>query len=298
MGPQESEELAILFADVAGSTHLYERKGDAFARRVIGLCLGFLRQVVHAEHGLVIKEIGDEVMCTFSSAEHAAAAAIEMQRTIQQACSFGKFENEQLRIRVGFHHGPVVRGNEDVFGDAVNVAARVAAQAKAQQILTTLETMEHLSVERRAKTRLIDKVMVKGKTQELELHELLWDIDNLTVLQNGLVADGMCITARLTFAGKEFFLDAKHPVLRLGRGDENDIVVADTLASRLHARLELRKKKVVLVDQSLNGTYFRVEGGDEGFLRRDEQTLRGRGVISLGRTPESNPGLRVLFTCG
>jgi adenylate cyclase len=298
MGGDEPEELAILFADVAGSTHLYERKGDAFARRVIGLCLGFLRQVVQTEDGLVIKEMGDEVMCTFSSAEHAAAAAIEMQRTIAQACSFGKFENEQLRIRVGFHHGPIVRGNEDVFGDAVNVAARVVAQAKAQQILTTLDTMEHLPAERRANARLIDRVMVKGKSQEIELHELLWDIDNLTVLQDGLVADGIRITSRLTFAGHEFFLDAAHPILRLGRGTENDIVVPDTLASRLHARVELRKNKVVLVDQSLNGTYYRMEGESEGFLRRDEQTLRGRGVISLGRSPDSNAELRVLFTCG
>jgi adenylate cyclase len=298
MSQQESEQLAILFADVAGSTHLYEQKGDAFARRVIGLCLGFLKQVVQCEQGLVIKEIGDEVMCTFATAEHAAAAAIEMQRTIQQACSFGKFENEQLRIRVGFHIGPVVRGNGDVFGDAVNVAARVVAQAKAQQILTTQETMDRLPEERRTKARLIDKVMLKGKSQELELHELLWEIDNLTVMQDGLVAEGIRITARLTYSGKEFFLDAEHPILRMGRGNENDIVVTDTLASRLHARVELRKKKVVLVDQSLNGTYYRVEGADEGFLRRDEQTLQGRGVISLGRSPESNPDLRILFTCG
>lgn len=297
MGQQEADQLAILFADVAGSTRLYERKGDTFARRVIGLCLGYLKQVVHGEEGTVIKEIGDEVMCTFSSAEHAAAAAIEMQRTIQQACSFGKFEDEQIRIRVGFHFGPVVRGNADVFGDAVNVAARVVAQAKAQQILTTLDTMVQLPEERRAKARLIDRVMLKGKTQELELHELLWDIDNLTVMQDGLVADGIHITARFSYAGKEYFLDADHPVLRLGRGAENDIVVADTLASRLHARVELHKKKVVLVDQSLNGTYFRMEGEEGGFLRRDEQTLRNRGVISLGRAPETNPEHRILFTC-
>jgi adenylate cyclase len=297
MNQQAPEELAILFADVAGSTRLYERKGDTFARRVIGLCIGYMRQVVQDEQGIVIKEIGDEVMCTFSSAEHAATAAIDMQRTIQQACSFGKFENEQLKIRVGFHFGPIVRGDNDVFGDAVNVAARVVAQAKAQQILTTLDTMLHLPEDRRNRTRLIDRVTLKGKTQELELHELLWDIENLTVLQDGLISEGVQITARLTYAGKEFFLDAEHAVLKLGRGNENEIVVADSLASRLHARLELRKKKVILVDQSLNGTYYRMEGEEGGFLRRDEQPIHGRGVISLGRAPESNPDHRILFTC-
>lgn len=298
MGTQDSRELAILFADVAGSTRLYERRGDSFARRVIGTCLGFLRTVVQGEEGTVIKEIGDEVMCTFTSAEHAAAAAVEMQRTVSQASSFGKFENEQIRIRVGFHYGPVVQGDQDVFGDAVNVAARVVAQAKAQQILTTRSTMDCLSEERRSQARLIDRLMLKGKSEELELHELLWDIDNLTVLQDGNVAGGVRLTARLTFGGDDYFLDAEHPALRLGRGDENDLVVKDSLASRLHARIELRKGKVVLVDQSLNGTYVRMEGEEEQFLRRDEQPLRGRGVISLGRSATGNTEHRILFTCG
>ncbi len=298
MCPRESEELAILFADVAGSTRLYEKKGDTIARRVISLCLGFLRTATQDEEGVVIKEIGDEVMCTFTSAEHAASAAVEMQRVVRQASSMGTFENEQIQIRVGFHFGRVVRGQQDVFGDAVNVAARVVAQAKAQQILTTRDTMNCLSEERRTRARLIDRVILKGKTQELELHELLWDIENLTVLQDGVVAGGGEVAARLTFGGKEYFLDAQHPVLRMGRGDENDLVVADTLASRLHARVEVRKGRMVLVDQSLNGTYVRLEGEDEQFLRRDEQTLRGRGVISLGRSATGNTELRILFTCG
>jgi class 3 adenylate cyclase len=298
MTTQDSDSLAILFADVAGSTRLYERRGNAIAQQIIGLCLGFLRDVVTRSHGVVIKEIGDEVMCTFCLPDDAACAAEEMQRTVQQASAFGKFENEQVRIRVGFHYGPVVRDQEDVFGDAVNVAARVAAQAKAQQILTTRETMERLPEARRASARLIDKVMVKGKTEEVELHELLWDIENLTVMQGGLKADGVRLTARVTYREKEYFLDAEHPILRCGRGEENDLVVADGLVSRLHARLELRKGKVVLVDQSLNGTFVQMEGEPEIHVRRDEQPVRGRGAICLGRTTLASPEWRIMFTCG
>jgi len=292
------ESLAILFADVAGSTRLYERRGNAIAQHVIGLCLGFLRDVVAHTRGVVIKEIGDEVMCTFCLPDDAASAAEEMQRTVEQASAFGKFENEHVRIRIGFHFGPVVFEDADVFGDAVNVAARVVAQAKAQQILTTRETIERLPEARRANARLIDRVMVKGKSEEVELHELLWDIENLTVLQGELMTNGGRITARVTFRDKEYFLDTTHPILRFGRGEENDLVIPDTLASRLHARLELRKGKVMLVDQSLNGTYVQMEGEPEIHVRRDEQVLRGRGAICLGRTTLSTPDLRIMFTCG
>jgi len=298
MKEQKPEHLAILFADVAGSTRLYERRGNAIAQHIIGACLGYLRDIVERTRGVIIKEIGDEVMCTFAQADDAASAAEDMQRTVQQASAFGKFENEQVRIRVGFHYGPVVREEADVFGDAVNVAARVVAQAKAQQILTTRETMEYLPESRRANTRMIDRVMVKGKTGQVELHELLWDIDNLTVLQGGLVSEGAGITARITFRDKEIFLDTEHPILRFGRGDENDLVVPDGLASRLHGRLELRKGKLVLVDQSLNGTYVQMEDQTEIHVRRDEQVLRGRGAICLGRSTLSSPELRIMFTCG
>jgi len=298
MNTRQTESLAILFADVAGSTRLYERRGNAIAQHIIGVCLGFLRDVVCRSHGVVIKEIGDEVMCTFPLADDAAFAAEEMQRTVLQASAFGKFENEQVRIRVGFHFGPVVCEEKDVFGDAVNVAARVVAQAKAQQILTTRDTMERLAEARRANARLIDKLIVKGKSEEMELHELLWDIENLTVMQGGPMTEGGCMTARVTLLDKELFLDARHPILRLGRGEENDFVLADTLASRLHARLELRKGKVILVDQSLNGTYVRIEDEPEIHIRRDEQVLRSRGVISLGRPTPGPEEFRIMFTCG
>ncbi|HSQ76049.1 MAG TPA: adenylate/guanylate cyclase domain-containing protein, partial [Bacteroidota bacterium] len=93
MNEQKPESLAILFADVAGSTRLYERRGDTIAQKIIGACLGTMRDIVDRTRGVVIKELGDEVMCTFSRAEDAASAAEDMQRTVQQASSFGKFEN-------------------------------------------------------------------------------------------------------------------------------------------------------------------------------------------------------------
>ena len=237
MNEQKPESLVILFADVAGSTRLYERRGNAVAQKIIGACLGYLRDIVSRTRGSVIKEIGDEVMCTFCQAEDAASAAEDMQRTVQQASAFGKFDNEQVRIRVGFHFGPVVREEADVFGDAVNVAARVVAQAKAQQILTTRETMQCLPESRRANARMIDRVMVKGKTEHVELHELLWDIDNLNG-SAGRTGGRRCPDhgAACTFCDKEYSSGYGASDPRFGRGEENELVIPDGLASRLYGR--------------------------------------------------------------
>jgi predicted component of type VI protein secretion system len=73
-------------------------------------------------------------------------------------------------------------------------------------------------------------------------------------------------------------------------------VVPDHQASRLHARIELRRDRFVLVDQSMNGTYLQIEGETEVCLRRDEVTLKGTGLISLGRANASEAAIHIRFT--
>ena len=293
-----SVSLSIVFADISGSTKLYETMGNTKAQKIVDQCLALLREAVEGLKGNVVKTIGDELMCTFESAETAARATAEMQQALKLALSFGKFDVSNLSIRIGFHHGPVINTGGDVFGDAVNVAARVAAQAKAHQILTTRETLEQLPLETKSRTRFIDRVGVKGKTEELDLYELLWEFDNLTLVEDAFRGP-QSQTSRIVFNynGVEMELGRGRPSLRLGRGTENDFVVPDHQASRLHARVELRRDRFVLVDQSINGTYLRIEGETEICLRRDEIALKGSGVISLGRATASEAAILVRFTC-
>ena len=221
-----------------------------------------------------------------------------MQRSLKQAISFGKVEVETLSIRVGFHFGPVIHEREDVFGDAVNVASRVVAQAKGQQILTTKQTVDLLAMELRSKTRFIDHVAVKGKREELDIYEVIWEYENLTIVKD-VYQDRPKEPNRLQlrFRDQEIELSHARPSLKMGRGDENDIVVPDALASRAHARIEYRRDKFVLVDQSINGTFVRIEGEREVCLRRDELPLRGSGLISLGRSTASELDKCLHFTC-
>ena len=294
---KSSTPLAILFADVAGSTRLYDRLGNAAAKKIVSQCLMILSEVTERHGGTVVKSIGDELMCVFPLPASAAKASTEMHRALAQAAAFDQLEQQNPSIRVGFHYGPVIQERGDVFGDAVNVAARVVAQAKAKQVLTTRQTLDQLEPELQSGTRFIDLVSVKGKAEELELYEVIWEQENLTVVM-GAVREDAAGSAMLhvRFRGKGYELNKAKPILGLGRGEENDIVVPDAHASRLHARIELRRDKFVLVDQSINGTYLLIDGERELCLRRGDLPLRASGLIRLGRSTQGEPDECIAFT--
>src|SRR5207237_2551064 len=119
---EQVSEFSVLFADVSGSTKLYETTGDAVAHAAIEKCVNIMRDKTVNAKGRVIKTIGDEVMSAFATADQAADAAIEMQSAISELPSVG---NTQIGIRIGFNHGPVVERDGDVFGAAGHLAGRL-----------------------------------------------------------------------------------------------------------------------------------------------------------------------------
>jgi class 3 adenylate cyclase len=287
--------LAVLFADVSGSTRLYEKLGNAPALAAVGRCVDLMRTVCEAHGGRIVKTIGDEVMATFAVVDKATEAAAAMQAQIGE---LAPVEGTRLAIRVGFHVGPAIESAGDVYGDAVNVAARMAALAKAGQVITTAETAAALSPWLRARLRELDRMTVKGKSEDIAIFELLWQdsSDELTALSTRPRLAPARI--RLSLGEREIELSDAKPSLTFGRDPQCDVVIADRLASRVHARIERRRDKFVLVDQSSNGTYVAVDNGPEILLRREELILRGRGSISFGHAPSAEAGVALRFACG
>ena len=288
-------QLAILFADVCGSTKLYETLGDAKARDAIARCVTLMSDATTHQGGIVIKTIGDEVMATFKTADDAAQAAAEMQEGITDGMMI---DGKPLAIRIGFHFGPALLENNDVFGDAVNVAARMAGQAKAGQILTTNITLEVLSDIWKASTRQIDLASVKGKKDEIAMYEVLWQRENVTRMATMAFqtpATGKK-PAKMVFEyqGMKAECTVDHNSVVFGRQEGNDLVVKHNLISRLHAKVDLRKGNFILTDQSINGTYVRTTEGEEAFVRRDAFTLKGSGCLGLGQSlmPDSIDAVR------
>jgi adenylate cyclase len=290
----DASNLAVLFADVSGSTRLYETVGDAEALATIGRCLSLVRVACEGYGGRVVKTIGDEVMAVFPTADLATEAAAEMQARIFDLPPVGR---TRLAIRVGFHFGPAIEVEGDVFGDSVNVAARMAALAKGEQVILSAQTAALLAPVLRARVREIDSLTVKGKHSDIGIFELLWQASDsdLTALATRPVTPPARI--RLHHGAREIVLGEANPVIRLGRDPQNDVVIVDRMASRLHARIERRRDKFVLVDQSSNGTYVTVEGEPEIHVRREEMILHGRGRISFGHAYGGDSGEVLAFSC-
>ncbi|MBI3919702.1 MAG: adenylate/guanylate cyclase domain-containing protein [Betaproteobacteria bacterium] len=285
----------MMFIDVSGSTALYESIGDQQALARVERCLSILSRIAEEFSGRVVKSMGDGLMCAFGSAEAAIQAGRVMhERIVTQEAAGGS----PLGIHIGCHFGPVIESAGDVFGDSVNVAARVAGLAKVGQILTTEETVSQLPAALRESTRRLDQMPVKGKSAPVMIYEVLWQVtDELTMLGTRYGGE-RAVGLRLSHQGRECRMDNAGPgALTLGRDSGCDIVVVHSRASRYHARIERRRDKFVLADQSSNGTWVWIAGEQEVVLKREELMLRSHGRIALGHRTSDSGAVLVEFVC-
>ena len=92
----------------------------------------------------------------------------------------------------------------------------------------------------------------------------------------------------LTFRDSSVVVSDRKKSINIGRADDNDLVVKGNLISRIHAKVEMRRGKFMLIDQSTNGTFISGEGGNDVFVRRDDSELHGHGIIGLGKEAEKD----------
>jgi adenylate cyclase len=278
-----STTLAILFTDISGSTSLYETLGDEEAHRLVSSCISAISGVAGDHQGTVIKTIGDGVMCTFAEAPRAVQAAMAMQKALDALHEVPPMKHVALNMRIGIHWGQVIKQNYDVFGDAVNVAARMVSLAKPRQIVTTQQTVDQLPGDLKERARPVDRKTIKGKGGEFSLYKVVWEEhDDTVMISNDPTIPVIYTHLHLKMGGQELFVDSARPSVTLGRQERNDLVVSEMTASRVHARIEYRRGKFVLIDQSTNGTCVAMEGKKSLFVHNEEIVLGARGFMSLG----------------
>jgi hypothetical protein len=226
--------------------------------------------------------MGDEIMSIFPGPDAAANAAADIQARIE---ALPEVAGKKLGVRVAFHHGPVLQRDDDIFGDTVNLAARLVAQAKKGEIILSTDTAALLGPIVRSMVRELHAITVKGKAEEIGLAELIWrrDVDATVftgVRSRGRIARG---ALRLRYRGSEVTRRRDSDSIHIGRDSGNGLVVHDEMASRQHCSIERRQDDFVLLDHSTNGTYVTVEGDAERPVRRSEFHLRKHGWITFGQ---------------
>lgn len=281
-------KLIVMFADVSGSTALFERLGDKEAMHAVERCLKRMKRSIDGYKGRTIQVVGDELLASFELAEDACQAAIDMQ---QRIADLPPVSGLKLTIRIGLHCGLCSEDGDKLSGPPVTTAARIAGIARRDQILCSSLLFEGLP---QPGIIIADPMPKLGTVQEegsdLSLFQISWpsypsgaaSSSPLSTFgpSNALPVERLCVRHR----GKAFLLDDKTPVLTIGRDLGCKLLVIDRKASRQHARIERRADGFFLIDTSTNGCFVTLSGRQEVMLRRNEIQLENRGQISFGNS--------------
>lgn len=270
--------LGLLMADVVGSTTLYERIGDAAARRMVQSCMDLLLAQVTVHGGRTVKTMGDGMLCTFPTATQVVRAAQAMAEATA---------THALAVRIAAHWGDVIEENDDVFGDAVNTLARIAGLATPGELLLSSAVFAQAPDVAPWRPRPLPPVPVKGKREPLELVALLRPVVGQPILRStvgGGAGASISHAVVLAYGSTEVRVDAEHAA-DLGRDPANTLVVDSVFASRLHARVFCEGELVLLQDRSSNGTWVAADGQEPVHILRRQTPLFGSGRIFVGADP-------------
>ncbi len=287
-----SVQATVVFADLMGSTGVFETIGNARASKVVVRLTQWIGEVCAQHHGRVIKSLGDGVLVTFGEERDAVAAVVELQRVHQRRMATDA-QSANLPIRIGVARGEVEIVDNDCYGDAVNVASRLSDLSGPQQIWANGLSADdsHLRPEG-VRFRPLGLISIRGRNEPCEVMQIEWHenlrSDFLTMqaepsLQElrevGLLVGEIALTWQQT---SRQYPSTELPI-RIGRVAQADFVVNDPRVSRAHARVEWRNGSFLLVDVSTYGSWVRFSGGGSDLLlRREECVLHGEGEIALG----------------
>jgi class 3 adenylate cyclase len=284
----ETHAQAVVFSDIAGSSRLFESLGDLAARELVDTVLSQLSEITRAHNGDVVKTIGDDVMCTFPDADKAILAAIAMHESVRDS---GVTWSSSVSLRIGVHYGEVLHGEGDVFGDAVNVAARMVGVAQASEIITTRESVDNLSNALQSRARFLNNMTVHGRNQPVDIYDIMWgegeedgntEYDISTTMMHAYSPDRLStLELILTYDEKTRAVDEEHRCIQIGRGREVNFRIPEPWVSRSHASIEYRSGNFVLIDHSRVGTSIQTSDGKRYFAHRQEIHLQDRGEIRI-----------------
>jgi serine/threonine protein kinase/class 3 adenylate cyclase len=165
--------LTVLFTDVVGSTSFFERNGDTAGLVMIHRHDELAARAIQQYEGTVVKTIGDSAMAEFPNPGAAVRAAVEIERQFLKL-NLTLPEDQRVEVRIGVHTGVGFRKGNDLFGDVVNVTARIVKRTAPAQILISRPMYEAVSNESDLHCRWLSKLTIDGRTEQEDIFEVLW----------------------------------------------------------------------------------------------------------------------------
>jgi adenylate cyclase len=290
-----NRKTTVMFAGFVGASAAIEAAGDAAASEAISRCFERIGGAATSCGGRVVKTTHDKAMILIATPDAAADAAVAIHTAVSE---FPAIAAVKLALGIGFHHGPVIQKATDVFGDTVNLSSRLGEQAAKGQIITTQETAALFSPIYRPWVRKLGTTNVKGRTDEVEICELVWRADDSATLVPKRRIDREGVQKlKLKFRGAEVVRRREKDAVVIGRDADCGMVVEHDQVSRHHCTIERRGDKFVIADTSSNGTYVTIQGEEEVLLKHEELALRKRGWIAFGQPREAAKDTAVEFIC-
>ena len=298
-------EFTVVFADLTGSTGVFEALGNAKATQAITRLTDWMGKVCKSWRGHVVKNLGDGVLMVFALNDDAVEAATEMQRLHTERIKAWP-DKLKMHLQVGLARGEVIEQGGDYFGDAVNVASRLSDLSGPDQILGTDTVINDLQSDTLVRFRSLGAMDIRGRNEACMVYRVEWQnemLSELFTVPAGLSPTPFAKTVPQMGAIELCWLDVQASFtstqlpMHIGRVAEAQFVVNDPRVSRVHAKITWRAGKFYLEDVSSYGTWVRFAGGDAIVaLRRQECVLLVGGEIALGASFEDFTVPTVSFT--
>jgi class 3 adenylate cyclase len=289
----------VVFADLVGSTGIFERLGDETAGRFVTQLTTALAKTFEQHQGRVVKLLGDGIFTVFQSEADAVAACIEIQKRLKDKPVHPGGRGNAVQMQMGVEAGEVVEIEGDCYGDAVNSAARLADLAGADQILTSSRVRDGLPAALQAQLRSLGPMYLRGKQEVTEVFRVEWQVERdteATVMGVSMFKPSRDGALEVTGAGRMLRVEPRGDKLTVGRSITASLTINDGRVSREHATLEWRGGHFVLGDTSSFGTWVYFGNQAEPVvLRRTECYLVGSGQIALGCEREAEAAPIVQF---
>ncbi|MDR2332771.1 MAG: adenylate/guanylate cyclase domain-containing protein [Burkholderiaceae bacterium] len=293
----------VVFADIVGSTSLYETLGNERAALAVTELLNWMTAKVQQRRGRVVKTLGDGLLCLFPESSAAVRCTLEIMREHRDHILWPT-RNLGPALRMGLDSGEVLDVAGDCYGDAVNTASRLCDRSAPGEIWATEAVAMAGADLPNAHLVRLGHMSVKGKAEPVLMYQIEWRTDEspepmtqhagLTDL--GALDSMGAVQIQFAWGRTRHVFDSTDAPVQVGRSSEAHMHIDDPRVSRFHVRIDWRDGSFVLTDMSSFGTWVMFEGNDAPVqLRRDSCILHGSGQFSLSLPFTAPDAPRVSF---